>query len=126
MKKLILALALALALLPLSANAVEMWEGETKYINCDSPTTYTSGEPIEADDVISFTLYRDGLPDQENVPVCRFTVSPPVGAYIYTSTAVSAKYGSESMPSNNAELVVNVKKQISSPTNLRIEALPQE
>ena len=119
-------LLLALIILPLSANAVEMWEGETKYINCDSPTTYTTGEAIEADDVISFTLYRDGLPDQGNVPVCQFTVSPPVGAYIYTSTAVSAKYGSESMPSNNAELVVNVKKQISSPTNLRMSDVPPQ
>ena len=120
MKKLIL----LTLLLPLSANAVDIWEGETKYINCDSPTTYTSGEPIEADDVISFTLYRDGLPDQEGVPVCQFTVSPLVGAYIYTSTAVSAKYGSESMPSNNAELVVNVKKQPNNPSNLRMSDVP--
>jgi hypothetical protein len=49
-----------------------------------------------------------------------------VGAYLYNSTAVSALYGSESLPSNDAEVVVNVKKRLMSPANLTATAVPSE
>jgi hypothetical protein len=107
-----------LALLPLQVLAVDIWEGESANLNCDGPTHYTNGDPIEAGDTITYKLYQDGTEVQTGVPECTFTVSPTVGAYLYNSTAVSALYGSESLPSNDAEVVVNVKKRLMAPSNL--------
>lgn len=121
MKKLILLLTLSMP-----AYAVDIWEGDSANLNCDGPTHYTNGDPIEAGDTITYNLYQDGTEVQTGVPACAFTVSPAVGAYLYNSTAVSALYGSESLPSNDAEVVVNVKKRLMSPANLTATAVPLE
>ena len=120
-------LLLALIILPLSAHAVEMWEGETAQLDCTAPTHYTNGDPIEEPDVITYNLYQDGSDEilQTGVSVCAFTVSPPAGTYLYRATAVSLLYGNESLPSNDAEVVVNVKKRLMSPVELRATVLPQ-
>lgn len=121
MKDLLLALTL---ILPLSAHAIEMWEGETAQLDCTAPTTYVDGTSIEASDTITFKLYQDGAEVQTGAQ-CSFTVTPPAGVYLYTSTAVSARYGNESLPSNDVEAVVNVKKRLMSPVELRATVLPQ-
>jgi len=107
-----------LLILSFQAYAVDIWEGESANINCEGPTNYTNGDPIEAGDTITYKLYQDGSEVLTGVTECAFTVSPPVGAYLYNSTAVSALYGSESLPSNDAEVVVNVKKRLMDPANL--------
>ena len=121
MKNLLLALTL---ILPLSANAVEMWEGDTAQLDCTAPTTYVDGTSIEASDTITFKLYQDGS-EVLTEAQCAFTVSPPAGDYIYRATAVSAKYGNESLPSNDLVANVLVKKRLMSPVELRATVLPQ-
>ena len=122
-KYLLLALTL---ILPLSANAVEMWEGETAQLDCTAPTTYVDGTPIEASDTITFKLYQDGGSEVLTEAQCSFTVSPPAGDYIYRATAVSAKYGNESLPSNDLVVNIVVKKRLMSPVELRATVLPSE
>jgi hypothetical protein len=109
---------LILFLLPFSAYAVDIWEGESVELNCEGPTAYIDGSSIEAGDTITYNLQRDGVEVQTGVPVCQFSVSPGAGNYLYTSTAVSALYGTESLPSNDAVVNVNVKKRLTAPSNL--------
>ena len=119
MKRLLLKGLLLLAVSS-PAYAFEIWEGESAQLDCTAPTHYTNGDPIEAPDVITYNLYQDGSDEilHTGAPACAFTVSPPAGTYLYRATAVSLLYGNESLPSNDAEVVVNVKKRLMSPANL--------
>ena len=111
------------------AFAVDIWEGETSNINCTPPTAYMDGEPIRADDVLTFNLYLEGepVPVQEAQTECSFIVQPPVGSYVYRTTAVSSYYNTESFPSDdNAEVVVNVKKRPNQTMNTTATRIPAE
>jgi hypothetical protein len=107
-------------LLPLSANAVV--QGTPATLNCMPPTHYENGEAI-TDDVLTYSLYRDGEPEGATASECRFTVETITlsGDYVYQVTATSAKFGTESVLSNSISLTVEAVTSPNAPTQLNWE-----
>jgi len=111
---------LILFLVSFSVYAFEVWEGQTATLSCTEIDGYESGDPLRADDIITYKLYRDNVEIAQQM-TCSFGLDSNVaGSFVYHVTAHSSFYNNESIPSNTAPVNVQVKQRPKSPAGITV------